>query len=104
VRPSPRVGVVLASAGYPEAYEKGKPIAGLAEAAALPSVVVFHAGTARRGDEIVTAGGRVLTVVAEGRDYRDAIGRAYDAAGRISFDGVFMRKDIGKSAVALQNR
>jgi phosphoribosylamine--glycine ligase len=104
VRPSPRVGVVLASAGYPEAYEKGKPIAGLDEAAALPSVVVFHAGTARRGGEIVTAGGRVLTVVAEGRDYRDAIGRAYDAAGRVSFDGMFMRKDIGKSAVALQNR
>jgi phosphoribosylamine--glycine ligase len=99
VKEWPRVGVVLASAGYPDKYETGKPISGLGSAASVPGVTVFHAGTARRGDTVTTAGGRVLTVVAEGRDYRQAISRAYEAAGRISFDGMFMRKDIGKKAV-----
>jgi len=97
----PRVGVVVASAGYPDAYQTGKPIAGLGNAASVPGVTVFHAGTARRGDTVTTAGGRVLTVVAEGRDYRQAISRAYEAAGRISFDGMFMRKDIGRKAVGV---
>jgi phosphoribosylamine---glycine ligase len=95
----PRVGVVVASGGYPEAYETGKPISGLGVAASVPGVNVFHAGTARRGDQVVTSGGRVLTVVAEGRDYRQAVSRAYEAASRISFDGAFMRKDIGRKAI-----
>jgi phosphoribosylamine---glycine ligase len=95
----PRVGVVIASKGYPEKYETGKVIAGLGAAAEVPGVVVFHAGTARRGSDIVTAGGRVLTVVAEGRDFRQAMARAYEGAQRISFDGAFMRKDIGRKAV-----
>jgi phosphoribosylamine--glycine ligase len=99
VREWPRVGVVLASGGYPDKYETGKIISGLGNAASVPGVVIFHAGTARRGETVVTSGGRVLTVVAEGRDYRQAISRAYEAAGRISFDGMFMRKDIGKKAV-----
>jgi phosphoribosylamine--glycine ligase len=99
VRDWPRVGVVLASGGYPDAYETGKPIAGLGEAASVPGVILFHAGTARRGGAVTTAGGRVLTVVAEGRDYRQAISRAYEASGRIAFDGMFMRKDIGKKAL-----
>ncbi|HEY3384104.1 MAG TPA: phosphoribosylamine--glycine ligase [Vicinamibacterales bacterium] len=100
VRDWPRVGVVLASGGYPDSYETGKLITGLADAASVPGVVVFHAGTAQRGAEIVTAGGRVLTVVAEGKDYRQAMARAYAAAGRIGFDGMFMRKDIGLKALS----
>ncbi len=99
VRDWPRVGVVLVSAGYPEKYETGKVINGLGAAASVPGVVVFHAGTARRGHEIVTAGGRVLTVVAQGQDYRQAMSRAYEGAHRISFDGAFMRTDIGRKAI-----
>jgi phosphoribosylamine--glycine ligase len=99
VRDWPRVGVVIASAGYPDKYDTGKVISGLGAAAAVPGVVVFHAGTARRGSDVVTAGGRVLTVVGEGQDYRQAISRAYDAARCITFDGAFMRKDIGRKAL-----
>jgi phosphoribosylamine--glycine ligase len=95
VRDWPRVGVVLASAGYPEAYDTGKVITGLGDAASVPGVLVFHAGTARRGGDIVTAGGRVATVVGEGQDFRQAMARAYEGARRVSFDGVFMRRDIG---------
>ena len=91
--------MVVASAGYPDKYETGKVISGLGAAAGVPGVVVFHAGTARRGSDVVTAGGRVLTVVAEGQDYRQAVSRAYDAARRIAFDGAFMRKDIGLKAI-----
>jgi phosphoribosylamine--glycine ligase len=94
----PRVGVVLASGGYPDTYETGKVIHGLDAAEAIPGVNVFHSGTAKRGSEIVTAGGRVLTVVASGSDYRDAIGRAYQAVSKISFDGMHYRKDIGAKA------
>jgi phosphoribosylamine--glycine ligase len=89
------VGVVLASAGYPGAYETGKLIAGLDEAAASPGVVVFHAGTAMRDRRIVTSGGRVLTVVGRGPTYRQAMEHAYAGAARISFDGLQMRRDIG---------
>jgi phosphoribosylamine---glycine ligase len=99
VRDWPRVGVVVASGGYPDRYETGKTITGLGAAAEVPGVVVFHAGTARRGNEIVTTGGRVLTVVAEGQDYRQAVSRAYEGAGRIAFEGAFMRKDIGQKAI-----
>jgi len=102
VRDWPRVGVVLASAGYPDKYETGKVINGLGAAASVPGVVVFHAGTARRGGDIVTAGGRVLTVVAEGQDYRQAVSRAYEGAQRVTFDGMFMRKDIGRKAITAQ--
>ena len=95
----PRVGVVLASGGYPDTYETGKVIHGLDAAEALPGVNVFHSGTAKRGSDIVTAGGRVLTVVASGSDYRNAIDRAYDAVGKISFEGMHYRKDIGAKAL-----
>ena len=80
----PRVGVVLASGGYPDTYETGKVIHGLDAAEAIPDVNVFHSGTAKRGSDIVTAGGRVLTVVASGNDYQAAIDRAYEAVGEIS--------------------
>lgn len=95
----PRVAVVLASGGYPDTYETGKVIHGLDAADALPGVNVFHSGTARRGSEIVTAGGRVLTVVASGTDYRKAIDRAYDAVGKITFENMHYRKDIGAKAL-----
>jgi phosphoribosylamine--glycine ligase len=96
---APRVGIVLASGGYPDAYETGKIIHGVDAAEALPDANVFHSGTAKRGSDLVTAGGRVLTVVASGSDYRTAIDRAYEAADKISFDGMHYRKDIGAKAV-----
>jgi phosphoribosylamine---glycine ligase len=99
-----RVGVVVASAGYPEKYETGRVISGLGAAASVTGALVFHAGTARRDNEIVTAGGRVLTVVGEGRDHREAMSRAYEAAARISFEGAFMRKDIGMKAIRAVSR
>lgn len=98
--PAPRVGVVLASGGYPDAYETGKVIRGLAAAEAIPEVNVFHSGTATRGSDIVTSGGRVLTVVASGGDYRGAVDRAYQAVDKISFEGMHYRKDIGAKALS----
>jgi phosphoribosylamine--glycine ligase len=95
----PHVGVVLASGGYPDSYQTGKSIRGLDDADALPGVIVFHSGTAARGPEIVTAGGRVLTVVGRGTNYREAIERAYGAVDKISFDGMHYRRDIGAKAV-----
>ena len=99
-RDEPHVGVVLASRGYPESAENGQPIFGLDEAAAVPGAMVFHAGTARRDSQIVTAGGRVLTVVGRGSSHRDAIEIAYRAASHIRFDGMQLRRDIGKKALA----
>ena len=98
--PDPRVGVVLASGGYPDTYETGKVIHGLDAAETIRDVNVFHSGTAKRKSEIVTAGGRVLTVVASGSDYRRAIDRAYEAVGKISFEGMHYRTDIGAKAVS----
>ncbi len=92
------VTLVLASAGYPESSSKGDVISGLEEAAALAEVT--HAGTAERDGEIVTAGGRVLNVTALGADAAQARDRAYDAASRISFDGMQIRTDIAARAVA----
>jgi phosphoribosylamine--glycine ligase len=94
-------GVVLASRGYPESSESGQPIHGIAEAQAIPGVEVFHAGTALRGGQLVTAGGRVLTVVGRGPDFSDAIARAYAGTLRIQFGGMQFRRDIGKTALAL---
>lgn len=93
------VGVVLASGGYPERVETGKLISGLERASALRDVIVFHAGTAERDGHVVTAGGRVLTVVGRGLDFAAARARAYEAAAAIEFDGMFYRKDIGLRAV-----
>jgi phosphoribosylamine--glycine ligase len=78
----------------------GAVIHGLDAAARLQDVMVFHAGTARRGDDIVTAGGRVLTIVATGPTYRLAIERAYAAVSLISFEGMQYRRDIGRKALA----
>ena len=92
------VSVVLASAGYPGSYAKGRPISGLDEAAALSGVLVFHAGTARLGESVVTAGGRVLNVTAVDEDVPAAARRAYAAIERIHFDGMYYRRDIGVGA------
>ena len=97
---TPHVGVVLAAGGYPEAPDTGKPIAGLDAAAAVPGALVFHAGTRRHGDQLVTAGGRVLTVVGGGATYQDAIDVAYRAARAVHFDGLQYRRDIGRKALA----
>ena len=92
-------GVVLASRGYPESSEWGQPIEGIGEAEALPGVAVYHAGTARRGGQVVTAGGRVLTVVGRGADFAEAISRAYTGVMHVAFDGMQYRRDIGKNAL-----
>jgi phosphoribosylamine--glycine ligase len=91
------VTVVLASAGYPESSSKGDVIHGLAAAAELAEIT--HAGTAERDGEIVTAGGRVLNVTGLGSSPAEARDRAYDAAGRISFEGMQIRTDVAARAV-----
>ena len=115
---APRVGVVIASRGYPSSATTGLPIAGLDEAARMEDVLVFHSGTTSaplttgcgkadghaasfgRAERILTAGGRVLTVVAGGDNYQTAIDRAYAAVAKISFDGMQYRRDIGRKALA----
>jgi phosphoribosylamine--glycine ligase len=87
--------VVLASPGYPDSYPKDLPITGLDQAAALDDVVVFHAGTTRAAEGIVTAGGRVLNVTGLGPNLTTALTRAYSAVNRIDFRGVHYRRDIG---------
>ena len=97
------MGVVLASAGYPGPVPSGRPLDGLDEAERVDGVAIFHAGTALKDGRLVTAGGRVLTVVATAPDYGRAIDRAYDAVARISFEGMQYRRDIGAKALqALQ--
>jgi phosphoribosylamine--glycine ligase len=91
--------VVMASKGYPSAYEKGHEIFGLDAAASLPGVTLFHAGTERRDGKIVAVGGRVLNVTATGRDVAEARQRAYDAVSRIHWQGSFHRSDIGWRAL-----
>jgi len=93
------VCVVMASRGYPGPYEKGYPISGLRDAAAEPGVVVFHAGTSRTNDRVLTAGGRVLGVTALGPEIHDAITRAYRAVKKIHWEGAHYRTDIGARAL-----
>ncbi len=95
----PAVCVVMASGGYPVKYEKGKVITGLDAAGAMENVTVFHAGTAKQGDDIVTNGGRVLGVTALGNNIQDAINTAYEAVKKISFEGAYCRSDIGHRAL-----
>jgi len=93
------VTVVLASGGYPGSYDVGKPISGL-ETACAQAVHIFHAGTRRENGKVVTAGGRVLAVTALGQTVAAAREGAYDAVGKIHFDGCHYRRDIALSAVA----
>jgi phosphoribosylamine--glycine ligase len=92
--PMASVCVVMASGGYPGNYAKGKSITGLEEAAKSPNTKVFHAGTARAGDRIVTNGGRVLGVTALGRDLGAAQAAAYVAVDKIQFERAYFRRDI----------
>ena len=91
------VCVVLASDGYPEHYEKGKVIHGLETFADKDGYYVFHAGTRKEGNDIVTNGGRVLGVTAKGTDLKEARANAYKATEWITFDNKYMRHDIGKA-------
>jgi len=97
------VCIVLASGGYPGKYEKGKEITGIEEAEKIPDVVVFHAGTAIKDGQLVTAGGRVLGVTATGETLKMALDRAYQAVRLIRFDGMQYRKDIGAKALHKNN-
>ncbi len=98
-RAEPTVCVVMASGGYPGSYEKGKAISGLDEAASVPGVVIFHAGTTLQNGKIVTDGGRVLNVTGIGKDIREAIATAYQGVKKIYWEGVHYRNDIGKKAL-----
>ncbi len=91
--------IVLASGGYPDAYQKGFPIDGIAEAEEVPGVKVFHAGTKEDGGRLVTAGGRVLGVSAVGASLKETLDRAYQAIDRIHFEGMQFRHDIGAEAL-----
>ena len=91
--------VVLASANYPGAVRSGAAIGGLEQASQMPGVTVFHSGTMAADRQIVTNGGRVLTVVGTGATYQDAITRAYGGVARISFAGMQYRRDIGRKAL-----
>jgi phosphoribosylamine--glycine ligase len=93
------VCVVMASGGYPNAYERGKVIHGLNDAMKMKDIMVFHAGTENQGESIVTSGGRVLGITALGRDTQDAVERVYKALKLIRFEGAHHRKDIGNQAL-----
>jgi phosphoribosylamine--glycine ligase len=99
-----QVGVVLAAKGYPGNVETGHRIEGLDRVASeCRDVLVFHAGVAERAGALVTAGGRVMTIVGQGPTFETAIAKAYDAVSRIHFDGMQYRRDIGAKAVSRQS-
>jgi len=98
LRPGACVTVVLASGGYPGVYETGFEIEGLEAAERVGGATVFHSGTAERRGRVVTAGGRVLSVSATGSSIAEARDRAYDASGRVSFEGMRYRADIAALA------
>ncbi len=96
VRDDVAATVILASGGYPGSYEKGKAISGIKNDGG--NTIVFHCGTKRDGDAVVTAGGRVLSVTGLGANLREAVDRAYARIAEISFDGMFYRRDIAHRA------
>lgn len=98
-KPGAAVCVVMASGGYPASSTKGKPISGLLEASRLPNTKVFHAGTTRLDDKIVTNGGRVLGVTSWAESLPKARDAAYAAVEKIQFDGAQFRRDIGAKAL-----
>ncbi len=96
-------GVVMASRGYPESSESGVTIAGIERAETIAGVAVYHAGTARKNGQLVTAGGRVLTVVGSGGDFTESMTRAYAGVLQIGFEGMQFRHDIGRKALVNQS-
>ena len=100
VRPETALCVVVAAPGYPGGYPKGMEISGLAEADSLPGVKVFQAGTAAENGRTVTSGGRVLGVTALGATLAEAKAKAYEAVGKVRFEGCFYRRDIGDKGIA----
>jgi phosphoribosylamine--glycine ligase len=94
------VCVVVASGGYPGAYEKGKPIRGVEAAEEAEGVTVFHAGTAMKDGVLCTDGGRVLGVTGLGADLRSTVAQTYEAVARIEFDGAYYRRDIAHRALS----
>lgn len=94
--------VVVASGGYPGEYQKGLPISGIEEAEKVDTVVVFQAGTKFENGQFLTNGGRVLGVSATGGTLKQALNRAYEAIGKIHFEGMHFRRDIGAKALAAQ--
>jgi phosphoribosylamine---glycine ligase len=98
------LAVVMATKGYPRAYEKGSEIRGVETAAGLPGIEIFHAATERRDGHLVAAGGRVLNVCALGTDISEAQSRAYAAVDRIDWPEGFIRRDIGARALARMRR
>ncbi len=92
--------VVMSSGGYPEAYQTGFPINGIKEAEAIGDVIVFHAGTDVKDDQLVTSGGRVLAITAVDSNIKTAIDRAYEAVGKITFKNHYYRRDIGHRVLA----
>jgi phosphoribosylamine--glycine ligase len=99
LRPGASACVIAASRGYPGKYPSGLPITGLEAVPPTNDVVVFHSGTALREDHIVTAGGRVLAVTAAAGDLPGALAKAYDALGKLHFEGMQYRRDIGWRAL-----
>jgi len=101
-KPGASVCVVMASGGYPGKFETGKPVDGLTTVDHIAGVKVLHAGTKRSGDSLVTSGGRVLGVTADGTSLPAALSAAYAACSKISFEGMHYRKDIGAHAAPLK--
>ncbi|MFI5251142.1 MAG: phosphoribosylamine--glycine ligase [Bacteroidota bacterium] len=95
------VSVIIASGGYPDAYETGKKILGLDTIAAIDDIIVFHAGTKTENGAVLTSGGRVLAVTALGPkdNFEETIRKAYSAVKKITFDGAYYRSDIGKKGL-----
>jgi phosphoribosylamine--glycine ligase len=91
--------VVASSTGYPGSYKTGFSITGLADAARVPGVEIFHSGSALAGNQLVTAGGRVLGVTATAPSLEEALARAYQAMAEIHFEGMYYRRDIGYRAL-----
>ena len=95
------MSLTLASGGYPGKYQNGIPITGIKEANLIEGVQVFHAGTAMKDRQLVTAGGRVLSIAAHGETLQEAVGRAYEAAKYISFEGMQYRRDIARRGLQI---
>jgi phosphoribosylamine--glycine ligase len=101
--PRPALCVVATSKGYPGSYPTGLPITGIADADAMKEVKVFHSGTRMDGRQLLTDGGRVLSVTALGDTIIDARRRAYQAMEKIHFDGMHFRRDIAHQAIRQRN-